>query len=171
MHPDKLLLVTSKFRVLERVYKSSAGEHARPIIEHPGAVVILPLVDDDHVCLIRNHRVAVDQELVELPAGTLEPGEDPLDTARRELTEETGYTAESLERLPAFWMSPGILQERMHSFVARGLVEGTQSLDVGERIEPLVVPWSAALEMCGSGEIEDAKTLATILYYEVFRRR
>ena len=82
-------------------------------------MTILPLRAPDRVLLIRNHRWAVDETLVELPAGTLEPGEDPLETARRELLEETGYRAQLLRFVHAFWMSPGILQERMHLFAGR----------------------------------------------------
>ncbi len=131
---------------------------------------MLPLLDDGRVVLIRNCRVAVDETLVELPAGTLDPGEEPLETARRELAEETGYRAGAMELLAVFYSSPGILDERMHLFLATGLARGEPDLQGGEQIEPLIVPWREAMEMVRSGAIRDAKTLAGLLYYDVFMR-
>jgi ADP-ribose pyrophosphatase len=107
---------------------------------------------------------------MELPAGTLEEGEDPLEAARRELQEETGWAAENMEHLHSFWMSPGILRERMHLFLATGLSPCDVRLDAGEQIEPLIVDWQEALELIRSGQIEDAKTLVGLLYYQQFRR-
>jgi len=143
--------------------------HEREIIVHPGSVVVLPLVDPNRVCLIRNFRVAVGEALIELPAGTLEPGEDPLQTAGRELAEETGYRAGKLEKLSEFYMSPGILCERMHLFLANELTPGQEGREPGEEIENLVVSWTEALRMAQCGEIRDAKTLVGLLYYERFR--
>jgi ADP-ribose pyrophosphatase len=164
------LLSTRRFRVVRRKYRTKDGaEHEREVILHPGAVAILPLVDENHVCLIRNQRVAVEATLLELPAGTLEPDEDPLAAAARELEEETGWRAAQFEHLASFWMSPGILRERMHLFVARELTRGELQLDAGERIEPLVIPWTEAIELARSGAIEDAKTLVGLLFYERFR--
>lgn len=165
------LLVTRIFRVVRRRQRGSDGrEHVRDVVEHPGAVTILPILDDGRVCLIRNLRVAVGKTLVELPAGTLEPGEDPAVTARRELAEETGYRSASVERLREFFMSPGILSERMHLYLARGLQPGTTALEPGEQIETLVVPWSEAMRMAFDGTIEDAKTLIGLLHYDHLRR-
>ncbi len=147
---------------------ADGSELVRETIQHPGAVVILPLLSDQRVCLIRNQRIAVCQTLIELPAGTLEPGENPAVTAQRELSEETGYRADRIERLGEWLMSPGILNERMHVFVATGLSPGPTALEAGEQIEPLVVDWSHALEMVRNGEIVDAKTVAAILFYDRF---
>jgi ADP-ribose pyrophosphatase len=103
------LLATRRFRVVRHVQTGADGrEHVKETIQHPGAVAILPLLDDDRVCLIHNFRIAVGKTLIELPAGTLEPGEDPAATASRELIEETGYRGERLEKLCEFSMSPGI---------------------------------------------------------------
>ncbi len=172
MTPPETLLETRRFRVVRHSYRTRDGsEHQRETVMHPGAVMILPLVDDDHVCLIRNYRVSVDQTLIELPAGTLEPGEDPRIAAERELEEETGYRARSIERLHEFYMSPGILSERMHVYLAKGLEKGEQDLDSGEQIDNLVVTWEEALAMTQDGRIQDAKSLAGLLYYELVRQR
>jgi ADP-ribose pyrophosphatase len=170
--PGKLLLTTSRFRV-EEVEQPVAGGGTRPrqIVRHPGAVTILPLVDDDHVCLIRNYRVSVERTLIELPAGTLEPGEAPEENARRELIEETGYTAGRIDKLHVFLLSPGILDEWMHLYVARDLALGPAAREPGEEIENLVVPWDEALAMIDRGEIQDAKTLVGLLWWDRARRR
>lgn len=170
MKSDRLLLSTSRFDVVERTYHTARGTHTRAVIEHPGAVCILPLLDDGRLVLLRNHRAAVDQWLVEIPAGTCETGEEPSATALRELAEETGYSAAELVHVCDFWMSPGILKERMHFFVARQLTSGQQSLDEGESIETVVVGYQEALAMIRSGQIEDAKTIVALLYYEQFLR-
>jgi len=166
-----LLYAGRRFRV-ERVVQITpdGAQHEREVIRHPGAVTILPLLDDDRVCLIRNHRVAVEQTLFELPAGTLEPDEDPIDTARRELAEETGYRTEALEKLAEFFTTPGVLDEQMHLFLATGLTAGPMDLEPGEDLKPHVAPWSEALEMARDGRIRDGKTLVGLLFYEAFRR-
>lgn len=170
MPNDRLLLRTSKFDVLEKSYRTSTGEHVRPVIDHPGAVCILPFLDDGRVVLIRNYRAAVERELVEICAGTLEAGEEPLATAKREIIEETGYAAGQWQHVRDFWMSPGILKERMHFFVARELTPRPQDLDEGEVVEPFLVSWDEALAMTRDGRIEDAKTLVALLYYDRFLR-
>ena len=164
------ILVTRRFRVVRHTGLGPDGKlHVRETVQHPGAVTILPVFDDGRVCLIRNYRVAVDKTLVELPAGTLEPGEDPEMTAGRELIEETGYRAASMEKLSEFYMSPGILNERMHLYVARGLRPGPAALEPGEQIETWVVPWAEAMRMAFDGSIEDAKTLIGLLYFDRLR--
>jgi ADP-ribose pyrophosphatase len=164
------ILVTRRFRVVRQARLGPDGElYVREIVQHPGAVTILPLLDDGRVCLIRNYRVAVDKTLVELPAGTLEPGEDPALTAGRELIEETGYRAASIEKLSEFYMSPGILNERMHLYLARGLQAGPAALEPGEQIETWVVPWAEAMRMTCDGSIQDAKTLVGLLYFDRLR--
>jgi ADP-ribose pyrophosphatase len=145
--------------------------HAREVVLHPGAVVILPMVSAERVCLIRNFRIAVNETLWELPAGTLEPGEDPSETARRELTEETGYRTGRLEKLCEFFVSPGILREQQHLFLATDLQPGPMALEAGEEIETHDVPWDEALKMIDAGQIRDAKTLVGLLYYDRVRSR
>jgi ADP-ribose pyrophosphatase len=164
------ILVTRRFRVVRHILLGPDGKlHVRETVQHPGAVTILPLLDDGRVCLIRNYRIAVDKTLVELPAGTLEGGEDPAMTAERELIEETGYRATSIEKLSEFYMSPGILNERMHLYLARGLRPGPAALEPGEQIETWVVPWAEAMRMAFDGTIQDAKTLVGLLYFDRVR--
>lgn len=166
-----LLLTTNKFSVVRQSYRTGLGNIvSREIIQHPGAVVIVPLLDDGRVCLIRNYRVSVNQTLIELPAGTLEPPEEPLITAERELSEETGYRAAKLELLHAFFLSPGILNERMHLYLATGLTPGEAAREKGEEIENLIVSWSDALSMVASGQIQDAKTIVGLLWVDALRR-
>lgn len=170
--PPEILLRTRLFSVLRKRIPTRHGATAvRETIEHPGAVAILPLLDDGRVCLIHNRRAAVDETLIELPAGTLEPGEQPAETARRELIEETGYRCGSLEKLHEFYMSPGILSERMFLFLATDLVADERDLEPGEEIENLIVSWSEALAMADDGRIQDAKTLVGLFCYDRIRSR
>lgn len=163
----KTILTTERFRVEEVTQTFPQGRtRTRSIVRHPGAVAILPMIDDDHICLIKNYRVSVERELVEIPAGTLEPNEPPLETARRELEEETGYQAASLEPLATFFLSPGVLDEQMYLFVARGLTPGNVARELGEEIENRITPWGEAVAMALDGRIADAKTIAGILLYD-----
>jgi len=165
------LLKTSRFRVDQVTHKLDDGSlHHRQIVRHPGAVTILPMVDNEHVCLIRNYRVSVDETLIELPAGTREPDESPAATAHRELIEETGYEAGRLTLLHQFLLSPGILDERMVLFLATDLRVVGANREVGEEIENLVVPFADAIEMIQDGRIQDAKTIVGILSYHQFHR-
>jgi ADP-ribose pyrophosphatase len=138
----------------------------RDVILHPGAVVILPVLDAEHVVLLRNHRWVVGETLWELPAGTLEPGEDLLEAAKRELLEETGYTAEKWRSLGFLYASPGVLDEKLHLFVAEQLTPGEQDLEADERIEPKVVRLDDAIRMCLAGDVKDAKSITALLLWE-----
>ena len=163
--PD-ILFQGRRFRVERAVQVTPDGvEHVREVVRHPGAVVILPLLNDGRLCFVRNYRVAVDQTLIELPAGTLESGEDPAETAARELAEETGYRTGHIKHLLTFCMSPGILDEQMHLYLAENLQPGPMALEAGEDIEPMLCTWEESLEMVRRGEIRDAKTLVGLLYY------
>jgi len=169
--PSELLLTTSKFRVVRETVTTSRGKKkTREIIRHPGACVIVPLLDDGRVCLIRNWRIAVGKTLTELPAGTLEPNEPPHITAERELIEETGYRAAKIEFLHAFFLSPGILDEKMHLYLATGLTAGETALEEGEEIENWLVPWDEAIAKVFCGEIHDAKTIVGLLWVNHLRK-
>lgn len=170
--PADELLVTKRFRVMRVGEVCRDGtERVREIVEHPGSVVIVPLLEGNRICLIRNARRAVGATLWELPAGTLDREESIVEAARRELEEETGYRTASIEEVPGLWMSPGILRERMHVFVARDLTPGPQALEPGETIDTHVLAWEEAVAMCLDGTIEDAKTVAAILRLEVLKNR
>jgi ADP-ribose pyrophosphatase len=164
---SELLLQTKKFRVVRETVRTPGGkDKTREIVRHPGACVLVPLLDDDRVCLIRNFRISVNTTLIELPAGTLEPNEPPHVTAERELIEETGYRAAKIELLHAFYLSPGILDEKMHLYLATGLSEGATAREEGEEIENLVVPWNQAIDMVFRGQIKDAKTIVGLLWVD-----
>lgn len=138
----------------------------RDVVLHPGAVAILPIVDAEHVCLLRNHRFIVDEALWEIPAGTLEAGEAVEAAAVRELAEETGYQAQHWRKILEFYPSPGILSERTHLFVASELTPGTMRPEADEQLEPHIVTWRQALEWVGDGTIRDAKTLLALLWWK-----
>lgn len=169
---NSILLKTARFDVERVEYTTPAGEsHEREVIRHPGAATIIPMVDDTHVCLIKNFRASVSQTLLELPAGTIDPPEAPAVTAERELREETGYEASEIRLLHRFYLSPGILDERMHLYLATGLTAGPSAREPGELIENIVLPFSEALKLVDNETIEDAKTIAGLLMYERIRRR
>jgi ADP-ribose pyrophosphatase len=139
------------------------GAVEREIVEHPGAVAVVATDGEGRVILVRQVREAVRRDLLEIPAGTLAPREDPFDAARRELAEETGYRGGSWRRGPSFFTAPGFCRERMHLFLAEGVEPGEQSLEEDEGIEVVLVPATdvrATLE-----RVEDAKTLAGLLLY------
>ncbi len=142
----------------------------RDVIVHPGAVVILPMVDDAHVCLLRNHRPIVGETLWELPAGTLEPGEPPEQAAVRELTEETGYTAARWRKLAECYASPGCLTEKFHLFAAEGLTPGVSQPERDEQLEPHVILWPQAVGWVLDGTIRDVKTIAGLLFWDRLHR-
>lgn len=164
---SQLLLSTERFRVERLSWLAQDGRRvAKSVVRHPGAVAIVPVLDDGAIVLIRNRRVAVGEILLEIPAGTLTPGEDPAAAAHRELAEETGYRAGQLERLATFYMSPGVIDEIMHVFVARRLVAGSQQLEDDEEISTEVFSLAEAMQMATTGQIRDAKTLTALLLYQ-----
>jgi ADP-ribose pyrophosphatase len=171
MPPREIVFRASRFNV-ERVIQTTPDgrEHERQIVRHPGAVVVLPILPDGRVVFVKNYRVAVDDTLIELPAGTLDHDEPPIETARRELAEETGYRTGKIEPLLTFCMSPGILDEVMHLFLAVDLTPGEPALEAGEVIEPFLCTWDEALKLAETGEIRDAKSLVGLLFYDKFAR-
>ena len=139
------------------------GEHEREIVEHPGAVAIVAVDAEGYVALVRQLREPARKRLLELPAGTAEPGEEPLATARRELREECGLNGGEWRELVAFWTTPGFCRERMHVFAAEGVEQGEAAPAPDEELE--LVRWPVAEVGERLGEIEDAKTLAGLLLY------
>jgi ADP-ribose pyrophosphatase len=156
---------------LETVVLPDGRTIQRDVILHPGAVAILPLVDAERVCLLRNQRPVVGETLWEVPAGTLEPGEPVDHAAARELAEETGYQAAHWRKLGEFFPSPGVISERMHLFVAQTLTPGTMNLEADEELEPQVISWKQALSWALDGTIRDAKTVLALLLWQQVRDR
>jgi len=143
------------------------------LIRHPGAAAIVPCASDPPgadptILLIRQYRYATGGQLWEIPAGTLDPGEDPEACARRELMEETGVTAARLQRLTSIWTTPGFTNEVIHLFLATGLTTGEPSRERDEFIEVVPQPLSRVLALIREGEIRDAKTVVAILYMAAF---
>ena len=143
------------------------------MIRHPGASAVVPVLgepgDDPEVLLIRQYRYAADQFLYEIPAGRLDPGESPADCARRELQEETGYSAERVEHVFTMYTTPGFTDEKIHLFVATGLVAGQAHREADEFMELVPTRLSRSLSMVEQGEIQDAKTALALLYAAGFR--
>ena len=150
--------------------QESGKRHKREVVVHPGAVVVLALLDDRRVLLIRNRRYAVGQILLELPAGTLEKNEDPMNCAGRELLEETGYLAGRLKPIGNYFTSPGILSEKMYAFAAYDLTKKESALEEGEEIELEPADFDEAVRMIRDGRIQDAKSIATLLMFDRFHR-
>lgn len=169
---SETLLNSAKFSVVRRRFEAPGGrEVTRDVIVHPGAVAILPWLDEASIVLIHNYRYTVGRELIEVPAGTLEPDEAPAACAARELEEETGYAAGRIEPFGVFYTTPGITDELMHCFVARDLRRTTQRLEGGERIRTEVVPFSTAMDWVRQGRIIDAKTVAILTRFALERSR
>jgi ADP-ribose pyrophosphatase len=158
------------FSVVSQEVEEPDGVHVRrDIVEHPGSIVILA-VDDaggmPRVLLERQYRHATRARLWELPAGSLDPGEQPLPAAKRELLEETGYTASKWQKALYFFVSPGFLTESMQVYLATGLKKGTAQPEEDERIAVRFFSLKQAISMVMSGKIIDAKTIAPLLWLE-----
>lgn len=148
---------------VDTVRLPDGGASQREIVEHKGSVAIVPLDDQGHVLLVRQYRKAVEQALLEVPAGGLEEGEVPEACARRELAEETGHTASRMEHLASFYMTPGFCTEEMHAFLATGLAPGQPRPEQDENIELVPVPLATVGGMIHRGEIRDAKSIVALL--------
>jgi len=135
----------------------------REIVEHPGAVAVVPVLDDGSIVLVRQYRAPVGRVMLEIPAGTLKPGENPDSCAYRELEEETGFRAGKLERLITFYTSPGICNEIMYVYMASGLEKTAKAPDSDEFLEVTSVPLPRLMDMIARGEVVDGKTLVGVL--------
>jgi ADP-ribose pyrophosphatase len=154
------LLKNKLFSVVEEVATDPSGfEIKRSIIRHPGSAVMLAVDDTGRVLLVKQFRLPAEQDLWELPAGRLDPGESPLEAAKRELREETGFAAKKWSELASFWASPGYVQEKMNIFLAEELTEGRQELMDDERIEIRWFQKGRLGQMIRTGEIQDGKTI------------
>ena len=145
------------------------GTATREYIVHPGAVMIVPIADDGQLVVERQHRYPLDHVLLEFPAGKLDPNETTLDCARRELLEETGYTAREWAYAGRLHNAPAYSNEFIEIWFARGLVAGAQKLDEGEFLEVFTMTEAALLARSASGELTDAKTMVALLKLQLWR--
>jgi len=147
----------------DRIIEPGGHECSREIVVHPGAVCVVARPTPEEVILIRQYRHAASRELVEIPAGTLHPGEDPRDCAIRELEEEAGYLASNMVERGRFWTTPGFTTEFMYLYEAAGLTKTQIHPDDDEMIEVDIVPRTKALQMIDDGQIQDAKSILGLL--------
>ena len=146
-------------------------EAVRDVVRHPGAVAIVALTDDGHICLVRQYRTALDRVTVEIPAGKLEPGEDPLAAAHRELEEETGFTADKMAYLTSIASSDGFTDEVIHLYMATGLTFTSSNPDDDEFINVDLVELTELVDAVLDGRVEDAKTVVGALACDAVARR
>lgn len=147
----------------DRVRLPDGREASREVVEHPGAVAILALDDHRNIYLVRQYRYPIERETLEIPAGKLDPGEEPLACARRELAEEVGLAASVWKPLLTFYSTPGFSNEVMHIFLATGLQPHREKADDDEFLEIVRVPLAEAEVMALRGVIQDAKSIAGIM--------
>ena len=169
--PRRLIFKGRKIDLALQTIRLANGKTAeREVVLHRGAVALVPMVDSEHVCLVRNDRYAVGKTLLELPAGTLDPNELPEQTAVRELAEETGYQAGRLTRITEWYVSPGVMNERMYLYLCEDLQPGPPRPEPDERLVSEIVRWDEAVRMVFDGRFEDAKTMLGILICDERRR-
>ncbi len=155
-----------KFNIVkENIVLPNGKKAIREIVDFPGASAILPVIDEDKILLIKQFRTSVHDWILEVPAGTLKPGEDPLSCAKRELEEETGYVAHKWTKLASILTSPGYSNEILHIFLAEELEKREKKPEETEVIENIIIPYDEALRKIFSGEIIDGKTIVALLMY------
>lgn len=150
---------------IDEVLLPNGGKAEREVVKHPGAVAIIPLLPDGKMLFIRQYRYAINEIIYEIPAGKLSLGEDPLTCAKRELKEETGYSAQKYTKLGSIFTVPGFCDEVIHIYLAEQLTEGEQQPDEDEVIEMIPLTEKQVKEMAGDGRICDAKSLAGLFLY------
>ncbi len=153
----------------DQILLPDGREAKRELVRHPGGVCVLALDPDDNLLMVRQFRYPFGETLLELPAGKLEPEEDPATCGQRELREETGYTAAQFNYFGVFFPSPGYLSERIHIYTAADLSFVGQDLDPGEFLKVERIPFTQALDMVLSGAIPDGKTQVAILKYALLK--
>ena len=169
---SKVMLKGRVFAVRrEEVIEPGGVRATREIVTHPGSVVVLPVFPDGRILMIRQYRHSVRQYLWELVAGHKEPGEEPAEGARRELLEETGYSAEKYTKLFEIYPSPGLLGERMDIFLAEGLTKGKARPEDDEKISKRIFTLTEIEAWIREGKVRDSKSISGILYYAMFIAR
>jgi len=149
---------------VDEVELPDGSKSKREIVRHPGAVAVIAKTEDNKYLFVRQFRKPLDRTIIEIPAGKLEKGEDPAETAKRELLEETGYRCKSVKHIVSFYTSPGFADERIHLYFASGLTAGTQLTDADEFLDVLELTLEEAEDYVRKREIYDAKTLYAVLY-------
>lgn len=152
----------------DEILLPNGNKGVREVIRHPGAVCVIPVTEDGEVIFVNQFRYAFNKVTLEVPAGKLEKGEDPLEAAMRELSEETGLSARNVVYLGELYTTPALIDEVIHMYLATDLVEGEQHLDEDEFINTLKMPLSEAVEKVMNGEIKDAKTQTILLKAEKY---
>ena len=158
-------------QLVREVLATRQGRMIRETVLHPGAVVIVPLLDQSHVVFVRQYRRAVGRWLLELPAGTLDSGEHQAACARRELREETGWNARHLRRLGRFYAAPGFISEQLTVFLATSLTKVASHPEPDELVTPVILTCREALAKIRTGAICDAKSIIGVLWAQRYLRR
>jgi ADP-ribose pyrophosphatase len=143
------------------------GKHStREYFSHPGASAILPFIDKNKIILVKQYRYPIRQITYEIPAGKMDKGESPLKCIKRELREETGYTAKTIKKILSFYPTPAFSNEILHIFSAFNLKQGIISPDEDEFLSNVIIDFNKAIDMIYSGEIIDSKTIIALLHYK-----
>ncbi|MFF3022961.1 NUDIX domain-containing protein [Gottfriedia sp. NPDC057948] len=156
----------------QKVELPNGNTSTREIVKHPGAVAVIPITNEGKIIFVEQYRKALERSLLEIPAGKLEKGEEPLVTAKRELEEETGYEAANWEHIQSFYTSPGFADEYIHIYVAKGLkkLENSAALDEDEFVEIFELTLDECLEELKKGSIHDAKTCFAVQYLQLLQK-
>jgi ADP-ribose pyrophosphatase len=152
--------------VVDTVRLASGRDVVREVVKHPGGVVAVPVLEDGRLVLIRQFRYPLQKYILEFPAGKLDSGQTPLENAKRELEEETGYRAEVMRYEFSYHTSPGFCDEIIHFFIAEGLTFVAQRLEEGEHLSVISHTLDECLQMIRTGAIADAKTIIGLLWYQ-----
>jgi ADP-ribose pyrophosphatase len=161
---SETLLKGRAFLIRRDLLKTPDGRETKlDIIEHGGSVIIIPVDKDGNLLFVRQYRHAAGMDLLELPAGTLEEGEDPAACAAREIREETGFAADKIEKIGDFYLAPGYSTEFMHVYLAQDLRYDPLEADADEFLSVETIPFAEAVQMAERGEMPDAKSLAALL--------
>lgn len=140
----------------------------REIVKHPGAVAVLAILDD-RLLVVEQYRKPLEKSQVEIPAGKLDPNEEPIEAARRELEEETGYRCNDIRHVSSFYTSPGFANEILHLYIAEGLTKGEVNLDEDEFLECEAITLEEAKQLMSEGRISDAKTITAVYAWQVYK--
>lgn len=155
--------------VVDTVRLPNGKKATREFLDHPGAVGVVPFLDRQTVVMVRQYRHPVSEVTLELPAGKLDPGESILTCVKRELREETGYTARKIQPLLRYWPTPAFADEVLHLYVAEGLKKGVMNTDEDEFLECVTMPFRKAVDLVRRGKIKDSKTVVGLLSCAVYR--